>query len=106
MVWAVLDVQTPARVGADIVERPYVTIGMAVFPVLLLPLGLTSKIWSSARMGPLAWRRLLQLIYPAGGGLGRCTYVWLAEGILGSGAHLACTWPSSWELLALRLGPG
>ena len=33
MVWAVLDVQTPARVWADIVERPYVTIGMAGFPV-------------------------------------------------------------------------
>jgi sulfoxide reductase heme-binding subunit YedZ len=29
LVWAVLDVQTVARVWADIVERPYVTIGMA-----------------------------------------------------------------------------
>jgi len=45
LVWAVLDVQTVARVWADILDRPYVTIGMAAF-VLLLPLGLTSNDWS------------------------------------------------------------
>jgi sulfoxide reductase heme-binding subunit YedZ len=50
LVWAVLDVQTVARVWADIVERPYVTIGMAGF-LLLLPLGLTSNNWSVRKMG-------------------------------------------------------
>jgi len=39
LVWAVLDVQTLSAIWADILERPYVTIGMAGF-VLLLPLGL------------------------------------------------------------------
>jgi len=78
LVWAVLDVQTLARVWADIVERPYVTIGMAAF-VLLLPLGLTSNNWSVRRMGPHAWRRLHKLIYPAAV-LGAVHYVWLARG--------------------------
>lgn len=100
MVWAVLDVQTPARVWADIVERPYVTIGMAGF-LLLLPLGLTSNNWSLRRMGPLAWRRLHRLIYPAAV-LGALHYVWLAKGFqfepfLYMAAILG--------LLALRLSP-
>ena len=100
MVWAVLDVQTPARVWADIVERPYVTIGMAGF-LLLLPLGLTSNNWSLRRMGPLAWRRLHRLIYPAAV-LGALHYVWLAKGfqfepLLYMAAILG--------LLALRLSP-
>jgi sulfoxide reductase heme-binding subunit YedZ len=78
LVWAVLDVQTPARVWADILERPYVTIGMAGF-VLLLPLGLTSNDWSVRRMGALAWRRLHKLVYPAAV-LGALHYIWLARG--------------------------
>jgi len=77
-VWAVLDVQTPARVWADIVERPYVTIGMAGF-LLLLPLGLTSNDWSVRRMGAAAWRKLHKLVYPAAV-LGALHYVWLAKG--------------------------
>jgi methionine sulfoxide reductase heme-binding subunit len=100
MVWAVLDVQTLARVWADIVERPYVTIGMAGF-LLLLPLGLTSNNWSVRRLGPHAWRRLHKLIYPAAV-LGALHYVWLAKGfqiepLLYMAAILG--------LLALRLRP-
>jgi sulfoxide reductase heme-binding subunit YedZ len=78
LVWAVLDVQTLARVWADILERPYVTIGMAAFG-LLLPLALTSNTWSVRRLGPLAWRRLHRLVYPAAI-LGALHYVWLARG--------------------------
>lgn len=100
LVWAVLDVQTPARVWADIVERPYVTIGMAGF-LLLLPLGLTSNTWSVRKMGAAAWRRLHRLVYPAAV-LGALHYLWLAKGfqwepLLYMGAILA--------LLALRLVP-
>lgn len=64
LTWAILDVQSVARVWADIVKRPYVTIGMSAF-VLLVPLALTS--WSGAirRMGGRAWRRLHMLVYPA-----------------------------------------
>ncbi len=63
-VWLVLDVQIPSQIWADIVKRPYVTIGMAGF-ALLLPLAVTSNNWSISRMGPQSWRRLHQLVYPA-----------------------------------------
>ncbi|MEL7167289.1 MAG: protein-methionine-sulfoxide reductase heme-binding subunit MsrQ [Pseudomonadota bacterium] len=62
LVWAVLDVQSLERVWADIVKRPYITIGMAAF-VMLLPLALTSNNWSVRKLGP-AWRRLHLLTYP------------------------------------------
>ncbi len=64
LVWLVLDVQMPAEIWADIVKRPYVTIGMAGF-VLLVPLALTSNDRALCRMGPVAWRRLHRLVYAA-----------------------------------------
>lgn len=64
LVWLVLDVQSPAAIWADIVKRPYVTVGMAGF-LLLLPLGLTSNDRSLRRMGAVAWRKLHRLVYPA-----------------------------------------
>ena len=63
LVWLLLDVQIPAQVWGDIVKRPYITIGMASF-LLLLPLALTSNNLSVRRLGP-AWRRLHRLVYPA-----------------------------------------
>lgn len=63
LVWLVLDVQIPAQIWADILKRPYITIGMAGF-ALLLPLALTSNNWSVRRLGP-AWRRLHRLVYAA-----------------------------------------
>ena len=100
LVWAVLDVQALARVWADILERPYITIGMAGF-LLLLPLGLTSNDWSVRRLGGAAWRRLHKLVYPAAI-LGALHYIWLAKGfqiepLLYMGAILA--------LLAMRFLP-
>ena len=50
LVWALLDVQALGAVWADIVKRPYVTIGMAAF-LLLIPLALTSNDWSLRRLG-------------------------------------------------------
>lgn len=78
MVWAVLDVQTLDRVIADIVKRPYVTIGMAGF-ALLVPLALTSNNWSVRKLGG-QWRRLHKLTYVAVL-LGGVHYIWLAKGI-------------------------
>jgi sulfoxide reductase heme-binding subunit YedZ len=100
LVWAVLDVQTVARVWADIVDRPYITIGMAAF-LLLVPLGVTSNNWSVRRMGAAAWRKVHKLVYPAAV-LGALHYVWLAKGfqwepLLYMAAILG--------LLALRLRP-
>lgn len=60
-VWLLLDVQSPAEIWADIVKRPYITVGMAAF-ALMIPLALTSNNWSVRRLGPV-WRRLHRLVY-------------------------------------------
>lgn len=78
LVWAVLDVQTLARVWADILKRPYVTIGMAGF-LLMIPLAFTSNNWSIRKMGGAAWRKLHKLVYPAAL-LGALHYIWLVKG--------------------------
>ena len=78
LVWAVLDVQTLDAVIADIIKRPYVTIGMAGF-LLLLPLALTSNNWSVRRLGP-KWRQLHKLTYVAVV-LGGVHFIWLVKGI-------------------------
>ena len=76
-VWAVLDVQSLARVWADIVKRPYITVGMAAL-ALLIPLAITSNNWSGRRLGP-KWRKLHKLTYPMAL-LAAVHYVWLAKG--------------------------
>lgn len=77
LVWAFLDVQALDRVIADIIKRPYITIGMAGF-ALLLPLALTSNNWSVRKLGP-RWRQLHKLTYVAVI-LGGVHYIWLAKG--------------------------
>lgn len=76
-VWFLLDVQFLAEVWKDIVKRPYVTIGMAAF-VLMLPLAATSTNRAIRRMGPLAWRRLHRLTYVVAG-LGAVHFVMLSK---------------------------
>lgn len=78
LVWALLDVQALERVVADIVKRPYITIGLSSF-LLLLPLALTSNNWSVRKLGP-RWRQLHKLTYAAAL-LGGLHYIWLAKGI-------------------------
>lgn len=64
-VWLVLDIQFRwAEIWADILKRPYITIGMAGF-LMLVPLAVTSTDAAIRRMGPVAWRRLHRLAYPA-----------------------------------------
>jgi len=53
-----------AAIWADIVKRPYITIGMATF-VILVPLALTSNNAAIRRMGGQAWARLHRLVYVA-----------------------------------------
>ena len=77
LVWLVLDVQTPARIWADIVKRPYITIGMIGF-LLMLPLALTSNNLSVRRLGP-KWRQLHKLTYIAVL-LGAVHFVMLSKG--------------------------
>ena len=76
-VWALLDVGTFARVWADIVKRPYVTIGMGAF-VLLLPLAVTSNNLALRKMGGMAWRKLHKLTYPVAL-LAGVHFVWLTK---------------------------
>src|SRR2546429_7749736 len=68
-VWVVLDHFFDWReMGADIVKRPYITVGMLAFS-LLLPLAATSTTGMIKRLGAARWRRLHRLVsLPAGGG--------------------------------------
>lgn len=47
---------------ADIVKRPYITLGMAGL-LMLVPLALTSNRWSIRRLGS-RWNKLHKLVYP------------------------------------------
>lgn len=78
LTWAVLDVQRLDRVWADIVKRPYITVGMAAL-LLMIPLAVTSNNWSMRRLGPV-WRKLHLLVYPAAV-LGGVHYLMLVKGI-------------------------
>jgi sulfoxide reductase heme-binding subunit YedZ len=49
---------------ADIVKRPYITIGMFTFAILV-PLAVTSNATMIKRMGAAAWQRLHRWIYVA-----------------------------------------
>ncbi len=100
LTWAILDIGAVGKVWADIVKRPYITIGMAAF-VLMIPLAATSFNLAIRKMGPVRWRRLHKATY-AVGLLGAVHYVmlaktWQAEPLLYLVAILV--------LLALRL-PG
>lgn len=79
MVWLVLDVKDVGRIWADIVKRPYITVGMAAF-VLMLPLALSSSNWAIRRMGPLQWKALHRLTYVVAV-LGAVHFVMLRKGV-------------------------
>ncbi|SFU99022.1 sulfoxide reductase heme-binding subunit YedZ [Aliiroseovarius crassostreae] len=63
LVWLVLDVQILSQIWADILKRPYITIGMVSF-LILLPLAITSNNWSVRKLGR-NWRQLHKLVYLA-----------------------------------------
>lgn len=63
LVWLVLDVGILSQIWADILKRPYITIGMAGF-ALLIPLAVTSNNWSVRQLGS-GWRKLHRLSYAA-----------------------------------------
>jgi sulfoxide reductase heme-binding subunit YedZ len=51
------------EIAEDILERPYITIGMAAF-LTLIPLAVTSTKGWIRRLGGRRWNRLHMLIYP------------------------------------------
>lgn len=99
LTWVTLDLQFRwAEIGADLVKRPYIVVGMLAF-LMLLPLALTSNNAAVRRMGAAGWQRLHRLTYPAAL-LAALHYIWLvkawpAEPLLYMAAVLA--------LLGLRL---
>jgi sulfoxide reductase heme-binding subunit YedZ len=54
------------EIGKDILKRPFITVGMATW-VLLLPLAITSTQGWQKRLGFRNWKRLHRLVYLAGG---------------------------------------
>jgi sulfoxide reductase heme-binding subunit YedZ len=77
-VWLVLDhfFDWP-EMGADIVKRPYVTVGMTAL-LVMVPLAATSTAGMIRRLGGTAWRRLHRLAYVAGVA-GVLHFLWLAK---------------------------
>lgn len=51
-----------AEIGADIIKRPYITVGLSAF-LLLIPLAVTSTKAMRRRLGR-NWQRLQRLVYP------------------------------------------
>ncbi len=61
--WAWLDVSFDlATIWKDVTRRPYITIGMAAF-LILIPLAVTSTNAMIRRLGPKAWRALHRLVH-------------------------------------------
>lgn len=78
-VWVVLDMSLLwSQMWADIWKRPYITVGMAGF-IVLLPLVATSNNAAVHRMGASAWRKLHKLTYVAAI-LGAVHFLWLTKG--------------------------
>lgn len=61
LVWLVLDVQLIDQIWADILKRPYITIGMMAF-LLMAPLAITSNNLSVRKLGR-RWHKLHKLTY-------------------------------------------
>ncbi len=78
MVWVTLDLQFRwAEIGADLVKRPYIVIGMIAF-LMLLPLALTSNNAAVRKLGAQRWQLLHLLTYPAAL-LAALHFVWLVK---------------------------
>lgn len=63
LVWLILDVGILSQIWTDILKRPYITIGMVGF-ALMIPLAATSNNWSVRKLGP-RWHKLHKLVYIA-----------------------------------------
>lgn len=66
-----------SEILVDIGKRPYITIGFAVF-LMLLPLAATSTNGMVRRLGGRRWKRLHRLVYPAAIG-GVIHFFWLVK---------------------------
>lgn len=76
-VWALLDVKSITAIWADIIKRPYITVGMVAF-VSLIPLAVTSNNRSIRWLGS-TWRQLHKLAYVIAI-LAAIHFIWLVKG--------------------------
>jgi sulfoxide reductase heme-binding subunit YedZ len=65
------------EIMADVVERPFITVGFLSF-VLLIPLAITSTTKMIKRLGGKWWQRLHRLVYGIAIG-GVVHYLWLVK---------------------------
>lgn len=65
------------QMASDLVERPYITVGMAAL-LLMVPLAVTSTSGAIKRLGAARWRRLHRLVYVVAV-LAALHFVWLAK---------------------------
>ena len=77
LVWLVLDVGILSQIWADILKRPYITIGIAGF-ACLVPLAATSNNFATRKLGA-TWRKLHRLTYLAAI-LAGVHFIWLVKG--------------------------
>ncbi|MEP1519935.1 protein-methionine-sulfoxide reductase heme-binding subunit MsrQ [Ascidiaceihabitans sp.] len=78
LVWLVLDVQILSQIWQDILKRPYITIGMVGF-LVMVPLAVTSNNRSVRTLGP-KWRTLHKATYLAAV-LGGAHFLMVSRGI-------------------------
>ena len=62
-VWFDMDLNW-AAIWKDLIKRPYITIGMLAFSILI-PLAITSNTAMIKRLGAAAWQKLHKLVYVA-----------------------------------------
>ncbi|MGL4279149.1 MAG: protein-methionine-sulfoxide reductase heme-binding subunit MsrQ [Albidovulum sp.] len=78
LTWLVLDMGLYlSQALGDVVKRPYITLGMAAF-LMLVPLVATSNDRALRKLGALRWRKLHRLTYPAAV-LAAVHFVWLVK---------------------------
>lgn len=63
LTYVVLDYQFDwGMIWGDIIKRPYITIGMAAF-VMLVPMAMTSNAKAIKKLGAASWKKLHKLVY-------------------------------------------
>jgi len=77
LTWLLLDVQLLSQIWADILKRPYISVGFVGF-MAMVPLAVTSNNWSMRKLGQF-WSVLHRLTYIATI-LGGLHYIMLVKG--------------------------
>lgn len=77
----------------DILKRPFITLGMACF-ILMMPLAITSTRSWIRRLGGATWNRLHKLVYPCA--ILAVAHYWLL-------VKLDTTWPAIYGVILLLL---